>query len=108
MKLFRRNNKAEEQKKAQSRKFSRLQKFLEKAATEGMESISEDMKKIRAEYGSLVEETREILDEYDKAIQEAQAAGEDVFEMVKNKEEIAEAIQGMEKALQDIPCPRIV
>lgn len=106
MKLF--SRKDERKKKASARKLHKLQKFLEKAATEGMESISEDMKKIKVEYDSLVEETREILGEYDKAIQEAQAAGEDVSERVKNREEIAEAIQGMEKALQDIPFPRVV
>lgn len=102
MKLFRK--KEEQKKKAQARKLMKLQKSLNEVAVTGLAEVSEDMKHVVDEFEDLLQETLEILPQMDLEIKERQAAGEDTSQLEEQREELFQAIEGMKKALQDVPA----
>ena len=105
MKLnFFRRKAQDQKKKAQARSMKRLQNFFEKAATTGMADVEKEVAQIRTEYEALMKETREILPLMDQEIAEKKAAGEDTTSQEQARQELAQSLDEVEKALAAVPA----
>jgi hypothetical protein len=100
--LFRKNK--EQKKKAQGRQLNKLQKFLEKAAKDGMADVQKEMKSLVAEFNDLLAQTEAILPEMDKEIEERKAQGEDTTSLEQTRVELIQGIEEMRKALAAVPA----
>jgi flagellar hook-associated protein FlgK len=100
--FFRKNK--DQKKKAQGRQLKRLQKFLEKAAKDGMADVQKEMKSLVAEFNDLLAQTEAILPELDIEITDKKDQGEDTTSLEQAREEILQGIEEMRKALAAVPA----